>query len=584
MRESIRRFARQDNLIGFTCSVVLTFFQKGPRETVLLIRQHHSGQVTESFLQELMEEASAEELQAQRETILPEKIRFSILVPLYNTPEALLKDMIGSVQAQTYPDWELCLADGSDSAHGNVGEICRAYEERDPRIRYKKLSENGGISENTNACIDMATGDYTVLLDHDDLLMPSALFENAKTIREQQADLLYSDEVIFRADQKPGTWPAHMKPDFAPDTLLASNYLCHLTVFRKSLLEQAGRFRKEYDGSQDHDLILRLTDCAEKIVHIPKVLYRWRDHPDSVASDIGAKTYAVDAGRRAVRDFLQERKGIQAEVTSAPVFPTMYRIRYPQKGTPRVSVIVYSEDGKGDIAKEIEKLRRITGYGRTEWLACRPGKEQNTGAALNAAVRKGNGEILLFVEAGRMPDRTDWIEEMLAQAQREEIGAVGARVLFRNGRIRHAGIVIGFGKHRTAGRLFFQYPGETDKNLGLGGIAGNVSAVTSECMMIRRACFEEAGGFEEEYHRSLYDADLCMKLGSRGYRNLCAPWPALTGGRMLPSSSVELGHEKPKYPADAALFRARWGKEIAAGDPYYSRSYSLDKMDFRPRG
>ncbi|MCM1577469.1 MAG: glycosyltransferase, partial [Ruminococcus sp.] len=246
------------------------------------------------------------EREREESTKFDRDIKISILVPLYNTPQKFLEEMIGSVIGQTYSNWEICLADGSDGKHKYVGELVKKLAKGDKRIKYTKLKENLGISENTNACIDISTGDYIALFDHDDILHPSALFEVMKAICEKGADFVYTDEATFESPNLNKIITAHFKPDFAPDNLRANNYICHLSVFSRELMEKSGKFRKEYDGSQDHDIILRLTANAKKIVHIPKILYYWRSHPMSVAMDIGSKSYAVDAGKNAVRNSILE--------------------------------------------------------------------------------------------------------------------------------------------------------------------------------------------------------------------------------------------------------------------------------------
>ena len=274
-------------------------------------------------------------------TCFDRSIKFSILVPLYNTPVPFLDEMIASVVGQTYSHWELCLADGSDDAHG---EVCRAvtrWRDKDPRILYRKLDRNLGISENTNACLDMATGEYIALFDHDDILHPSALFEMMQAICGQGADYVYTDEATFESPDIRKLITCHFKPDFAPDNLRANNYICHFSAFSREVLEKTGRFRREYDGSQDHDMILRLTANARNVVHIPKLLYFWRSHPKSVAMDISSKTYAIEAGKHAVQDNIRA-SGYQAKVESSRAFPTIYRIRYRlrEEEPEKVSILI----------------------------------------------------------------------------------------------------------------------------------------------------------------------------------------------------------------------------------------------------
>ena len=231
-------------------------------------------------------------------------VKCSILVPLWNTPLNYLEEMIGSVQAQTYQNWELCLADGSDQEHNEVEERCQAYAKDDPRIVYKRLAKNEGIAGNTNQCFAMATGEYIGLFDHDDVLHPCALYEYVKVINEQGADYIYCDETTFKGDSINNMITLHFKPDFAIDNLRANNYICHFSVFSRELLEGTELFRSGFDGSQDHDMILRLTANAKKVVHVPKLLYYWRSHKNSTASDISAKPYAIAAAKGAVADHL----------------------------------------------------------------------------------------------------------------------------------------------------------------------------------------------------------------------------------------------------------------------------------------
>lgn len=551
-------------------------------------------------------------LKQQREAVFPQIVLFSVLVPLYNTQPDMLREMIDSVAAQTYPAWELCLADGSDETHAYVGKICREYAARDSRVRYQKLTENRGISENTNACIDMAKGDYLALFDHDDLLLPNALYENARVINETGADYLYSDEMIFVSPNRRKLVGLHFKPDFAPDDLLTNNYICHLSVFKASLLEKTGAFRSAYDGSQDHDIILRLTDQAERIEHIPKVLYLWRSHQASTAGDIGSKTYAVTAGQNAVKHFLAS-KGIQAEVTSSPVYPTMYRVKLPIPEKAKVSVIVTGAKNRQDALQMVSGIKDKTKYEETEWLALIPGENEinaetpkqpgsaetsrkktapdirlipagslSPAALRNLGAKKATGDYLVFLDADLIPQDPEWIRELLMFASRENTGAVGGKLVFEEGTIRHAGIILGLGRRRTAARSHFRTLAHTGGYFGITAVAGDVTAVTAECMMIRRNLFEEAGGFDEDLAYALYDADLCLRLRKKNYLNVYTPYAQMKGGHSA-DLLAELGREREEYPAMRSIFCERWKKEIAAGDPYYNPNFTLDTFDFRPR-
>ena len=589
MMEKIRAVSEGDGPLHAPAKALLILAEEGPRELMYQIgnRLSEAG-ASRMYLRSL--KLTGEEKRWQREEIFPERHTISILVPLYNTPEDFLKEMIRSVQDQTYGGWELCLADGSDGEHGYVGDICRKLSEGDSRIHYRKLEKNEGISENTNACLEMATGDYIALFDHDDILRENALYEVMKAVCGQGADFIYSDELVFASPDRKKIIGYHFKPDFSEDDLLSNNYICHLTVFRASLLEKTGRFRKEYDGSQDHDLVLRLTDEAEKIVHIPKILYEWRSHQASVAGDISSKTYAVDAGLRAVRDHLAA-KGIAAVVANSPVYPTMYRITWPLDGTPKISIIA---DDRGDpegTAKWLEDVIGMTGWPAVEAVMATGNRDAKAGSAgqadiipvftektgraarLNAAAEKAGGDALLFLENGLRPEDNGWAEELLRQAMRPEIGAVGGKVLSRQGYVRHAGIILGMGRQKTAGRGHYRTKGDSAGYFGQLAMAEEMSAVSAETMMVRKELFEEAGGFSEDIGGVLFDADLCLKLREKGYRIIYTPY-AVTRADSDDRIYMELGRNMPGYEEACARFRGKWKKVLEAGDPMYNPNLS----------
>ena len=424
-----------------------------------------------------------QERQRQKEQQYETATCFSILVPLYNTPEKFLREMIESVQNQTYGDWELCLADGSDQEHTEVGAIVKEYQQNDKRIRYQQLEKNGGISENTNACLAMASGDYVVLFDHDDLLHECALYELKKAVDEQGTDFIYTDEAVFSKDfHKPDSY--HFKTDFAPDDLRSNNYICHITCFAMKLMDEIdGLFRTEYDGSQDFDLVLRLTEKANKIVHIPKVLYFWRNHALSVASDISAKTYCIDAGKKAVKSHL-ERMGISGSVESSEIYPVIYRVKYQVQGSPLVSIILSEDHANADSAKCEQSIREKTTYSNYEILIRRAEMTWNETAA------KAKGEYLLFLDSDCICTQESWLEELLGVAQREEVGAVGAVVSYPKGVIRDAGITLGVGYYNLGSCNFYLL---NDDHSGFWGnfyYMHNVSAVSDTCMLVRKKYYD----------------------------------------------------------------------------------------------
>lgn len=544
-----------------------------------------------------------EELEHQRNTVFPRSIKFSIVVPLYNTPEKFLHEMIRSVIDQTYANWELCMADGSDATHDSVEKICRQYMRKDPRIKYRRLEQNLGISGNTNACLEMAAGDYIGLFDHDDLLHPAALHEVMRAICEQDADFIYTDELTF-SNKIDNVITAHFKPDFAPDNLRANNYICHFTVFSAAILKTVGGFRGEYDGSQDHDFILRATEQAEKIVHIPKLLYYWRSHPNSVAADINSKTYAIDAGKRAVRDQIR-RMGMDATVESSKAFPTIYRIKYELKETPKVSIIIPNKNHCEDLKRCIRSIKRLTTYSNYEivivdnqsneedlvefydQLRCDDrtnivsfDKEFNYSEANNFGVRYATGEYYILLNNDTEVISPAWIEEMLMYAQRDDIGAVGAKLYFPDHTIQHAGVILGLGPHRTAGHAFSKVDGENLGYMGRLYYAQNVSAVTAACVMIPRRVWEAVNGLDTSFAVAFNDVDLCMRIRQMGYLIVWTPYAELYHYESKSRGSENTPEKKKRFESEVQRFRERWEKQLKEGDPYYNPNLTLERADF----
>lgn len=544
------------------------------------------------------------EWEKQRNTRFSKDIKFSILVPLYNTPERFLREMIESVVYQSYENWELCLADGSDDSHKEVEKICKEYCDKDSRIKYKKLTENLGISGNTNACIDMATGDYIALFDHDDFLHPSVLFEDMKAICEHDADYIYTDEATFQGTNIFNIITRHCKPDFAKDNLIANNYICHFSVFKADLLEKAGRFRSEYDGSQDHDLILRLTDKAEKVFHIRKILYYWRSHPASVAADINAKTYAIDAAKHAVETHL-EGKGIKAEVESSKAFPTIFRIKYELKATPKVSILIPNKDHKDDLKTCIESILGKSTYPDYEIIIIENNSimqetfeyykelekndkisvvhyegEFNYSKINNFGESFAKGDYILLLNNDTEVINDNWIEELMMYGQREDVGVVGAKLYYEDDTIQHAGIVIGLGSDRAAGHTHYGVDKENVGYMGRLFYAQDVSAVTGACMMVRKSLYEELGGLDEEFTVAFNDVDFCLKAREKGYLNIFTPYCELYHYESKSRGFEDTRKKKKRFRQEVQMFRGKWKKVIEEGDPYYNPNFSLDRSDF----
>ena len=558
-----------------------------------------------------------EEAARQRLHKFDREVKFSILMPLYNTPEKFLRQAIESVMDQTYEGWELCLADGSDEEHAYVEQICREYMERDKqylrpssslycRILYKKLPKNEGISGNTNACLSMSSGNYIALFDHDDVLHPCVLYEYMKMICEKGADYIYCDEATFKGS---GTIDdmitLHFKPDYAPDNLLANNYICHFSAFARRLLDGTELFRSEFDGSQDHDMILRLTSRAKCVVHVPKLLYYWRSHAGSVASDINAKSYAIEAAKGAVAAHLTAQGFKNFEITSTKAFETIFQIKYEILGNPKVSVVIANKDHIEDLTRCISSILERSTYDNYEIVVVENNSvseeifafykkiqenpavrvityegEFNYSKINNLGVSEAAGEYVLLLNNDTIVITPDWIEELLMYAQRKDVGAVGAKLYYEDRTIQHAGVVLGLGAHRTAGHSHYRVD---HRNLGYMGrlcYAQNVMAVTGACLMMRKSLYEELGGLDEKFAVALNDVDLCIRAWKAGRVNVFTPFAELYHYESASRGTDLSGANAERYEKESALFRERWKELLAQGDPYYNPNFSLDRSDF----
>ena len=551
----------------------------------------------------------------EQETVFPRMVKFSILVPLYNTPQEFLTAMLDSVINQTYGNWELCLADGSDDAHNYVGQVCLEYQKEDKgrtggkeRIVYKKLEKNEGIAGNTNRCLAMATGEYIGLFDHDDIIHPSVLYEYAKVINEQEADYIYCDETTFKNNDINKMLTMHFKPDYAIDNLRANNYICHFSVFYRHLLDGNELFRTKFDGSQDHDMILRLTDKAKKVVHVPKLMYYWRSHAGSVASGIQAKTYAVDAAKGAVADHLRKHGFEHFKITSTRAFETIFKISYQIIGNPKISIIIANKDHEPDLRRCITSILEKSTYDNFEIIVVENNSETaeiqkyyeelkenekvkvityqgafNYSAINNLGASKAEGEYLLLLNNDTQVITVNWMEELLMYAQRNDVGAVGAKLYYGDKTIQHAGVVLGLGVHRTAGHSHYMQHRENLGYMGRLCYTQNVSAVTGACLMVSKALFEKAGGLEESFAVSLNDVDFCIKLREMGYLNVFTPFAELYHFESASRGLDDKGEKAERYNEESARFREKWKEVLAKGDPYYNPNFSLDRRDFSLR-
>ena len=544
---------------------------------------------------------SEEELARQRKKKWKEPVTISVLVPAYWTPEVFLRQMIESVLNQTYPHLELCIADGSGE-NISVEKVVKEYQAKDQRVRYQRLEKNEGIAGNTNAAIRMATGDYLALFDHDDLLAPNALFEVASTIEKDKADVVYTDEDKVTSDLKEHFQP-HFKPDFNPDLLCSNNYICHLFVVKRSLALKLGGQDPAYDGAQDYDFIFRCTEEAEKIVHIAKILYHWRVHQASTADNPTSKMYAFDAGKRAIEAHLQ-RIGAKAEVSHTKDLG-FYRVKYQVQGNPKVSIVIPNKDEKETLKKCLESIWQKTTYSNYEIILVENNsttreirdyyqeldgkngvrvvywdKEFNYSAINNFGISYAKGEYILCLNNDITVISPEWMEELLANCQRPEVGIVGARLYYPDNTIQHAGIVLGMGG--CAGSLFVGLARSRGGYLHKAALQQDLSAVTAACFMVKKEVFEKVGGFEEKLAVAFNDVDFCLKVRHAGYLVVYDPYAELYHHESKTRGYENTEAKKRRFQEEIEYMRCHWMPDILR-DPYYNENLSLKASDYSLR-
>ena len=546
-----------------------------------------------------LNELSPEELNNMRQDCasFEYKPKISIITPVYNTDAVWLKCAIDSVLSQVYDNWELCIADdASDQPY--IKEILNYYRLSDDRIQVLFLDKNLGIAGASNQAMAVATGEFIAFLDHDDLLSPNALYEVVLLLnRNSSADFIYSDEVQISAKGKP--MYAYFRPDFSLDYLLSHCYIVHFVVIRSSILKKIGGFRDDFRVSQDYDLFLRVVSQSRRVLHIPKILYKWREHGSSTGHLF--MELVMESSRRALQDFA-DREGIQGVVTCTKHF-NFFRLKRDLLDHPKISIIIPTKDRIDLLRRCIESIQNRSSYDNYEIIIVdNLSQEDQTASYLddlqelhpncriikfsekfnysklnNYAAKFALGDYLLFLNNDVEVLNSDWLEAMLEQSQRDEIGCVGAKLLYPDKRIQHAGVIVGWG-----GRAEHIYKWADSNDIGyMGHLVSirNYSAVTAACLMIRRSIFDEVGGFDERFEIGFGDVDLCLRVRELGYENLFTPYAELlhyesaTRGRTLSFDP---------HPDDTKRFIEIWQKYIQMGDPYYNPNLPLDSYDILP--
>lgn len=583
-----------------TCNIDIEALRKENKPKGLFGRLFGKENVAEGGYEAWLARHKADKrvLRRQKHASFAQKPLISIVIPLYCTPLPYLKELIESVRRQSYENWQLCLADGSPD--DKAKEFLEKHYGREKRIVYQKLKENGGISANTNAAAELAKGEYLMFCDHDDTLEPDALYEIVKAINDTDADVVYTDEDKVSMDGQHYFDP-NFKPDFNLFRLRENNYICHIFVVRKSLTDETGMLRSEFDGAQDFDFILRCCEKAKKITHIPKVLYHWRCHMDSTAADPSSKAYAYEAGRKAIREHYQ-RMGIDAKVDMTER-PGWYRSHIKVQGNPMVSIIIPNKDHTDDLELCLFSMSRKSTYRNYEVLIVENNsekeetfeyykklperypkvrvltweKEFNYSAINNFAAEEAQGEYLLFLNNDVEILTPDWIEEMLQNCQQDGVGITGAKLYYPDDTIQHAGVVVGLGG--IAGHIMCKAPRETVGYMGRMVCVQEMSAVTAACMLVKASVFREVGGFDEELKVAFNDIDFCMKVRSVGQKVVFTPYAELYHYESKSRGLEDTPEKQQRFSREVKCFRRKWERELLKGDPYYSPNLSLKEGD-----
>ncbi len=525
----------------------------------------------------------------------------SILLPVYNPPIDFFIQAIESVTKQIYSNWELCIADDF-STDPRVKSVLEEYALKDKRIKVVYRPLNGHISESSNTCLSIASGEFIGLLDQDDLLSPDALFSNVKALNENPGiEMIYSDE--DKINEQNERFSPFFKPDWSPETLLARNYICHFLVLRTSIVQQISGFRKGYEGSQDYDLILRFTEVTKKVHHIPKILYHWRTHLNSTSYSASAKSYATIAGEKALVDALERRKQ-SARVIPIDNLPGNFKLEYEIKGNPLVSIIIPSKNQYLFVKNCLDSIFKKTTYSNFEivfvdngsedpkvkellrgWEKNEPSRFQNLSLdipfnfskLIQFGREKARGDYLLLLNNDTEIISPNWIESMLGHAQLPEIGAVGCRLIYKDKSIQHAGVflgVAGIANHLLQGEYY-----NSNRHFCYLKVMNNVSAITGACLMVAKSKFDMVSGLDQELTVAFNDIDFCLKLLPKGFRNLYIP-DAILYHFESKSRGKDSGFEKnQRLQRESQLMRDRWGKLIQ-NDPYYNIHLSRTKLDF----
>jgi len=586
--EDIRKEAKKGNLLPF-----IHFLEYGYKGLISKSRTIPGSNIY-VYIEPTLNDKIKDEIKKFKQKPL-----ISIIMPVYNVDVKWLDLAIQSVEKQWYENWELCIVDDASTK-----EETKKYLEKlkNPKIKVKFLEKNQGISGASNEALKLAKGEYIALMDNDDELTPDAIYEVVKAINEKDAEFIYSDEDKIEMD---GSFvEPHFKPDFSPDMFLSQNYLSHLGVIKKELVEKVGGWEVGLEGSQDYDLYLKVLEHTDKIYHIPKVLYHWRKIPGSTAAEYSEKSYAQEASRKALENAMR-RRDIKAIVKNGK-YPGTYKIEYELKDEPLVSIIIPFKDKPELLKMSIESVLNKSTYKNFEIIGISNNSEKkeifeemkrletldkrvkfyeynipfNYSKINNYAVKNyAKGEHIILMNNDIEIITPNWIEEMLMFSQRDDMGVVGAKLYYPDDTIQHAGITMGV--LTLAGHNFRHHHKNTPAYMGRESVIQNLSAVTAALLMVKKRVFEEVKGLDEENLKVAFnDVDFCLKVKEKGYLNVFTPWTEAYHHESKSRGTEDTPEKQERFKKEVEFMQNKWKDILEKGDPYYNPNLTLDREDF----
>ena len=599
----IKRYARHINAKNIKKAIT---YVKRNGVSKLVHRLRYGSYIAQSDYQTWLfaQRVTKKNLETQSKTKFAYSPKISILVATFNTKEEYLKEMIDTVVNQSYSNWELCIADGStnDFVEKYVHEHYSNYGDK---IKFQKLDQNYGISGNTNKAFEMATGDYITVYDHDDTLELDCFYEIVKALQEYRYDVLYTDEDKFDDSTKMYNDP-NLKPDFSEDLLRSHNYITHLFIVNKKIVDEVGYYNSEFDGSQDYDYIFRCVEKANAVYHIPRILYHWRMHPESTAQNPENKMYCYDAGKRAIEAHYK-RVGVEAMVEFLPKpMYGMYHTIYSTKDNPLVSILIPNYNHKSILKTCIDSLYNVNTYKNFEIVIVENNStekeifdyyvelkkqhdniqvvtykgEFNYSRINNFGMKYTNGDYVLLLNNDTEVISPTALSEMVGCILRPEVGAVGAKLLYEDDTVQHAGVVIGFSGY--AGHVNHGINKDDYGYMVRARINCNYSAVTAACMMVKKSVFNQVGGFDEQFVVACNDVDLCLKICKEKYLivyNAFALWHHYESkSRGYDDASQE---KMWRFNKEVEKFQDKWKDVLINGDPFYNSNWNIQYGPFR---